>query len=87
VQWVAAPQEGEDGGTGYERGILKLELTYPERRTDGQVTNPLRTRHVGLSPDSLGQEVVDLGAGRCGVVGFASLTRSKYSPRSDPAMQ
>src|SRR5207244_9893525 len=33
--WRHAPSEDEDGGTGYERGAVRLELTFLVRNSEG----------------------------------------------------
>jgi len=38
TEWRHAPQAGEDGGTGYERAGIRLELTYIEREGDDVFT-------------------------------------------------
>jgi len=40
--WKHAPEEGEDGYTGYERGAVRLELAFLARGVKGQVYTPLR---------------------------------------------
>ena len=40
--WRHAPAADEDGGTGYERGPVRLELTYLVRGGDGRIFTPLR---------------------------------------------
>src|SRR6266542_6311871 len=40
--WKHAPEAGEDGYTGCERGAVRLELAFLARSEDGQVYTPLR---------------------------------------------
>jgi hypothetical protein len=40
--WKHAPEEGEDGYTGYERGPVRLELAFLARGEKDQVYTPLR---------------------------------------------
>ena len=40
--WRHAPDPDENGGTGYERDGVRLELTYLVRREDGGIVTPLR---------------------------------------------
>jgi hypothetical protein len=37
--WKHAPEEDEDGGTGYERGGVRLELTFLVRDDEGHVVD------------------------------------------------
>ena len=41
--WRHAPEEDEDGGTGYQRNGVRLELTFLVRDDDGEVYIPLRS--------------------------------------------
>lgn len=83
-RWKHAPKQDEDGGTGYERGAVRLELTFLLRAKDGNVYTPLWQGRAPWSKRSLGKDMLELGNGRCSVVGLASLTKSKSSPRPDP---
>ena len=40
--WIHAPDVDEEGGTGFERADVRLELTYLVRRDDGSIVTPLR---------------------------------------------
>jgi hypothetical protein len=40
--WKHAPHPEEDGGTGYEHGAVRLELTFLLRGDDGAILIPLR---------------------------------------------
>jgi hypothetical protein len=44
--WKHAPEEDEDGYTGYERGTVRLELAFLARGENGQVYTPLQDAHV-----------------------------------------
>jgi Aminoglycoside-2''-adenylyltransferase len=44
--WRHAPSPDEDGGTGYEQGAIRLELTYLVRDGDGSIFTPLRHRRA-----------------------------------------
>src|SRR5215472_14582814 len=55
--WKHAPHPEEDGGTGYERGAVRLELTFLLRGDDGAVLIPLRAVREGAH-----------GLRRCGVL-------------------
>jgi hypothetical protein len=51
--WRHAPLHDEDGGTGYERGSVRLELTYLVRGSDGRVFTPLRDRRAQTTPSGM----------------------------------
>ncbi len=80
--WCHAPFPDEDGGTGYERFGVRLELTFLERRRDGTVTIPMRAGpvvpHLGLSDD-----VRELSGVRSRVITLQSLMRGKSVARGD----
>jgi hypothetical protein len=79
----ATPLPDEDGGTGYERGVVRLELTFLVR-TGGHTFIPLRSGPVEWLDDELAVVVRDLHGVRTSLVSLAPLTRGKSSPRSDP---
>jgi len=82
--WKHAPGADEDGGTGYERDGVRLELTYLVRADDGSVFTPLRDGRGSWSDEALGSDVIELSGTLSRVVALTSLTRSKSSPRTDP---
>ena len=45
--WRHAPAEDEDGGTGYQHGDVRLELTFLLRNAGGDVFIPFRDGPVG----------------------------------------
>jgi hypothetical protein len=82
--WRHAPEIDEDGGTGYERAAVRLELTYLVRDEGGRICIPL---HVGLIPWAEGtfaEDVRELGGVRAPLIALATLARGKSSPRDDP---
>jgi hypothetical protein len=80
--WVHAPEEDEDGGTGYERDGVRLELTFLVR--DGAVVGiPLRGAFVPLADDAFGADVGTLGGVSAHLISLAALRRGKSSPRED----
>jgi hypothetical protein len=82
--WRPAPSEDDDGGTGYERGAVRLELTYLVRDREGRIFTPSRHGRAAWSEDGFSNEVREL-LGMCArVVGFALLRGGKSSPRDDP---
>jgi hypothetical protein len=82
--WRHAPLDDEDGGTGYERGAVRLELTYLVREGDGRTFTPLRNGRAPWSEEALANDVRELRGVRSHLVGLAPLMRGKSSPRDDP---
>lgn len=82
--WRHAPLDDEDGGTGYERGSVRLELTYLVRDADGGIFTPLRQGRGKWSTEALANDVGELRGVRSRLVEFTSLMRRKSSPRDDP---
>jgi aminoglycoside-2''-adenylyltransferase len=83
--WRHAPEEDEDGGTGYERGGVRLELTFLVRDDGGRVSVPLRSGPVRWSDDALGHAVGELEGVRASLIELDLLRRGKSRPREDPA--
>jgi hypothetical protein len=82
--WRHAPEEGEDGGTGYERRQVRLELTFLLRNGEGRAFTPFR-HGPGVWPDgSFGDDVGFLHGVRPRLVAFATLLSGKGTPRDEP---
>jgi hypothetical protein len=82
--WHHAPFDDEDGGTGYERGAVRLELTYLVRDGDGRIFTPLRHGRAAWSEEALANDVGELCGVHSRLVGLGPLMRGKSSPRDDP---
>ena len=82
--WRHAPAADEDGGTGFEREAVRLELTYLVRATDGGVFTPLRHGQASWSEEALADDVLGLAGVRARVVGLEALRRGKSSERDNP---
>jgi Aminoglycoside-2''-adenylyltransferase len=82
--WKHAPAEDEDGGTGYEREGVRLELTYLVRNDDGDVYIPLKDGPVPWDKTSFADDVRDLSGVRARVITLTSLRGMKSWPRDDP---
>ena len=83
--WRHAPDPDEDGGTGYERGGVRLELTYLVRDGDGGVFTPLRNGAVPWPADAFGGDASELLGVRSPLVSLSVLLRDKSAVRADPA--
>jgi hypothetical protein len=82
--WRHAPDEDEDGGTGYEHDAVRLELTYLVRERD-VVFTPVRDGRGTWSEEALGLDVGELQGVKSRLVGLEALRRGKSRPRDDPA--
>jgi hypothetical protein len=82
--WHHAPEEDEDGGTGYERGAVRLELTYLVRGDDGRAFTPMRHGQAAWSAEALADDVGELNGVSTRLIALAPLMRGKSSPRDDP---
>jgi hypothetical protein len=81
--WSHAPEPDEDGGTGYERGGVRVELTFLDR--DGEtVFIPLRTGRAVLRQGALADDVRRLDGIDARVIGLDALRQSKSGVRDDP---
>jgi hypothetical protein len=83
--WKHAPEPDEDGGTGYERDGVRLELTFLVRDDEGHVCVPLRSGLVRWSDDAFGTRVEALQGVRARVIELDTLRRGKARFRDEPA--
>jgi hypothetical protein len=81
--WRHEPEPGEDGGTGYTRGGVRVELTFLARDDAGRILLPLRDRNVLWSEEPLGDELRELQGVRARVISLPLLRAGKSSPRDD----
>jgi dihydrofolate reductase len=82
--WRHAPEPDEDGGTGYERAGVRVELTFLVRGDGGRVVTPLRTFEAVWPEDAFGEAVGELEGVRAHLIGREALARVKSTPRDDP---
>jgi hypothetical protein len=82
--WRHEPEPGEDGGTGYARGGVRVELTFLARDDAGRILIPLRDQNVLWSEEPLGNEVRELQGVCARVITLPLLRTGKASPRDDP---
>jgi hypothetical protein len=85
-EWHHAPQEGEDGGAGYERAGVRLELTYLEREGD-DVFTPFSFGRGGWAAGAFGADVRELLGIRARVLSLRALLHGKAETRGDVADQ
>jgi hypothetical protein len=83
---VHAPEPGEDGYNGYERGEIRLELAFLARDEVGTVYTPLAEGRGFWPPGSLGDDQAEVNGVRARVVGLTSLIEDKSRPREDPGV-
>lgn len=81
--WRHAPEADEDGGTGYTRGDVRVELTYLVTDDAGRIFVPLRSGTVLWSDEPLAAETRELHGVRARVLPLALLRSGKSSPRED----
>lgn len=85
--WRHAPRGDEDGGTGYDRDQVRVELTFLVRGRDGGVVTPFGVGPGRWADDAFGDDVGELEGVRARLVSRAWLVRSKRDGRlgADPA--
>ena len=81
--WRHNPYPDEDGGTGYERDGVRVELTYLISDHAGRVFIPLRERKAVWSERAPENEVLELHGVRARVIPLELLRTGKSSPRED----
>lgn len=84
--WEHAPEEGEDGYTGYERETVRLEIAFLVRLEDGRVCTPLRDGYGAWPDDAFKDDVGELSGLRARVISLDALKEDKSEGRSDPAV-
>jgi GNAT superfamily N-acetyltransferase len=81
--WQHAPEPDEDGGTGYERAGVRLELTRLVSDGAGRVLIPLRAGSVVFSDEPLGNDARELLGMSARIIPLALLRDGKSRPRDD----
>ena len=82
--WAHAPEEGEDGYTGYEREGVRLELAFLVRLAEGQIATPIRDGFAFWPADAFGDERRELSGVRARLIGLRALCEEKSIPHDDP---
>jgi len=83
--WQHAPEEDEDGGTGYERDGVRLELTFLVHDDEGHICVPLHSGPTRWSDDAFGENVGELEGVQASLIDLDALRRGKSRAREDPA--
>jgi GNAT superfamily N-acetyltransferase len=81
--WRHAPEPDEDGGTGYERDGVRLELTRLVSDGEGRALIPLRAGPVVFSEEPLGDDARELLGVSARVIPLALLRDGKSRARDD----
>jgi len=81
--WKHAPEEGEDGYTGYARGPVRLELAFLARDEKGQVYTPLREGRGAWPDRSFEDDALELRGVRANVISLRALKADKSETRDD----
>jgi dihydrofolate reductase len=81
--WDHAPEPDEDGGTGYERGGVRLELTYLVRRDGGLIAVPLRDLDAAWPDGAFEADERSLDGVSAHVIALEALKHGKSSARDD----
>jgi hypothetical protein len=84
--WTHAPEEAEDGYTGYERADVRLELAFLVRQEEGVVSTPLRDGFASWPVGAFGDESKELSGVRARVIGRAALREEKAIVHDDAAV-
>jgi hypothetical protein len=85
--WSHAPEPDEDGGTGYERDGVRVELTFHVRDAEGRTCIRLRAGTFPVADGAFETDVLELAGFRCRVVERQALVRMKSGRRGDPGDQ
>jgi hypothetical protein len=82
--WRHAPEPDEDGGTGFERDGVRLEVTFLVPLEDGTPAIAFRAAPVAWAAVASAGEMRKLRGIRCRVISHAELVRGKSTPRTYP---
>jgi hypothetical protein len=82
--WAHAPEPGEDGYTGYERGGVRLELAFLDRDEHGEAYTALEDGRGAWPEGAFGEDVAELGGVRARIIGLDALTADKSEAHDDP---
>jgi hypothetical protein len=81
--WTHVPEQGEDGSTLYERGVVRLELAFLACDAAGTVYTPLRDGRGSWAHGAFGSDVGAIGGVRARVIGRDALKAEKSAVHDD----
>jgi hypothetical protein len=84
--WKHAPEEGEDGYTGYERGSVRLELAFLARSESGHVYTALREGRGEWPDEAFKDDVAELLGVRARVISLPALKADKAETHDDSSV-
>jgi Aminoglycoside-2''-adenylyltransferase len=82
--WKHAPEDGEDGYTGYERGPVRLELAFLARDELERVYTPLREGRSAWPDGSFEDDAAELRGVHARVISLRALKADKSETHNDP---
>ena len=82
--WRHAPEPDEDGGTGYERDGVRVELTFLVRDADDRICIRLGAGAFPFAGGAFETELLELAGRPCSVLGRAAVVAMKSGARGDP---
>lgn len=82
--WQHSPHQDEDGGTGYERGGVRLELTHLVRSESGSVSTPLREQQAPWPEGAFATDTRELRGARVRLISLGVLKSGKARGRNSP---
>jgi hypothetical protein len=83
--WAHAPEPGEQGYTGYERGDVRVELAFLAQNDTGTIYTPLGDGQGDWPAGSFADDIAEVNGVHARVVGLASLIEDKSGVRDDSA--
>ena len=84
--WTHAPEPGEDGSTGYERGGVRLELAFLAESEMGEIYTPLLEGRGAWPEGAFGEDIAELEGVRARVISLDALKSDKSEIREDPVV-
>jgi hypothetical protein len=79
--WMHAPDPEEDGGTGYDRDGVRVELTFLVRNSGGRICIRLRAGDFPFAGGAFRGDLLALAGRRCSVIERDALVATKSSGR------
>jgi hypothetical protein len=79
--WGHAPHDDEDGGTGFERSSVRIELTFLVRDDNGRICIVMEAGPQPWLEDPLGEEVLELEGAKARALSFSQLMAAKSFTR------